>query len=39
MNIHANARTCPKSRSLLVRRIEDEGWTPMEADEAAGLQE
>ena len=26
MRIHANARTCPNSRRLLVRRIEDEGW-------------
>ena len=37
MKIHANARTCPKSRRLLVRRIEDEGWTLMEAAEAAGI--
>lgn len=37
MNIHANARTCPKSRRLLVRRIEDEGWALMEAAEAAGV--
>jgi transposase InsO family protein len=27
MKIHANARTCPNSRRLLVRRIEEEGWS------------
>jgi len=37
MRIHANARTCPKSRRLLVNRIDDEGWTLMEAAEAAGI--
>ncbi len=37
MKIHANARTCPKSRRLLVSRVEDEGWTLMEAAEAAGI--
>ncbi|MDQ3729500.1 MAG: IS481 family transposase [Actinomycetota bacterium] len=39
MRIHANARTCPKSRRLLVRRIEDEAWSLMEAAEAAGISE
>jgi transposase InsO family protein len=39
MNIHANARTCPKSRRLLVRRIEEEAWSLMEAAEAAGISE
>jgi transposase InsO family protein len=37
MKLHANARTCPKSRQLLVERIEREGWSVMEAAEAAGI--
>jgi transposase InsO family protein len=36
MRLHANARTCPKSRQLLVDRIE-RGWSVMEAAEAAGI--
>src|SRR3954454_6465355 len=36
MNLHANARTCPNSRRLLVERIEA-GWSVMEAAEAAGI--
>lgn len=36
MKLHANARTCPKSRQLLVDRIE-EGWSVMKAAEAAGI--
>jgi transposase InsO family protein len=39
MRIHANARTCPNSRRLLVRRIEDEGWALTPAAEAAGVSE
>jgi transposase len=39
MRIHANARTCPNSRRLLVRRIEEEGWSLMVAAEAAGISE
>lgn len=39
MKIHANARTCPNSRRLLVRRIEEEGWSLMVAAEAAGISE
>jgi transposase InsO family protein len=39
MRIHANARTCPNSRRLLVRRIEEEGWSLMAAAEAAGISE
>jgi transposase InsO family protein len=39
MNIHANARTCPKSRRLLVSRIEDEAWSLRSAAEAAGVSE
>jgi len=37
MNIHANAKTCVRSRLLLVQRIEDLGWPLMEAAEAAGI--
>jgi transposase InsO family protein len=36
MNLHANARTCPNSRQLLVDRI-GAGWSVMEAAEAAGI--
>ncbi len=39
MKLHANARTCPKSRMLLVKRIEEEGWSLMAAAEAAGISE
>lgn len=39
MRIHANARTCPNSRKLLVRRIEEEGCSLMPAAEAAGISE
>lgn len=39
MDIHANARTCPNSRRLLVRRIEEENWSLMVAAEAAGISE
>ena len=36
MKLHANARTCPNSRQLLVDRVR-EGWSVMEAAEAAGI--
>ena len=36
MKLHANARTCPKSRRLLVERI-DGGWSVIHAAEAAGI--
>ena len=39
MKIHANARTCPNSRKLLVTRIEEEDWSLMVAAEAAGISE
>jgi transposase InsO family protein len=39
MRLHANARTCPNSRMLLVRRIEEEGWALTPAAEAAGVSE
>jgi transposase InsO family protein len=39
MKIHADARTCPNSRRLLVHRIEEENWSLMVAAEAAGISE
>ena len=39
MKLHANARTCPKSRRLLVSRVRDRGWSVMAAAEAAGISE
>ncbi len=37
MKLHANARTCPHSRALAIRRIEWKGWTLSAAAEAAGV--
>ncbi len=37
MNIHSSARTSPAGRALLVRRIQQEGWTAAESAEAAGV--
>ena len=34
MKLHANARTCPKSRRLIVARVES-GWSLTEAAAAA----
>ncbi len=39
MKLHANARTCPKSRRLLVERILVERWSLTAAAEAAGVSE
>src|SRR4051812_27506838 len=36
MNLHANSRTCPHSRRLLCRRVQEEGWTVEQAARAAG---
>jgi transposase InsO family protein len=36
MRIHGNARTCPHSRLLLCRRVE-QGWSLVRAAEAAGV--
>src|SRR5215210_3884621 len=36
MKLHANARTCPKSRRLMVERV-GAGWSLAEAAEAAGV--
>lgn len=37
MNIHENARTTPSSRDLLVRRVLEHCWSPLEAAKAAGI--
>jgi transposase InsO family protein len=37
MKLHGNARTCPHSRLLIVRRVEQQGWTLRAAAEAAGV--
>jgi len=37
MRLHANARTCPRSRLLLCERVGVEGWTLTAAAEAAGV--
>ncbi len=37
MNLHSGARTCPASRALLVRRVEELGWTVTRSAEAAGI--
>jgi transposase InsO family protein len=39
MTLHRNARTCPRSRRLLVRRVIERGWTIKRAAEAAGVSE
>ena len=37
MKLHGNARTCPHSRLLMVRRVEEEGSTRYAGAEAAGV--
>jgi transposase InsO family protein len=37
--LHRNARTCPRSRRLLVERVVVEGWSLLAAAEAAGVSE
>jgi transposase InsO family protein len=37
MRLHGNARTCPKSRELIARRVLEEGWSLAAAAEAAGV--
>ena len=39
MKLHGNARTCPKSRRLLVERITERSWSMRQAAEAAGVSE
>lgn len=37
MKLHSNAKTCPKSRLLICRRVMEEGWSLTEAARAAGV--
>ncbi len=37
MKLHANARLSVKGRELLVERVEKQGWSLMQAAEAAGV--
>ncbi|MCK5944167.1 MAG: IS481 family transposase [Planctomycetes bacterium] len=37
MKLHANARTTPHSRLVMVRRLEKEGWTAEEVAESFGV--
>ena len=37
MKLHGNARTCPKSRELIARRVVEQGWALAAAAEAAGV--
>ena len=37
MRLHGNARTCPHSRRLIVRRVELDGWTLAQTAEAVGV--
>jgi len=39
MDLHKNARSCPASRALLVKRVLEQGWTVRQAAEAQGLSE
>ena len=39
MTLHRNAKTCPRSRRLLVARVLEQGWSLKDAAEAAGLSE
>lgn len=37
MTLHRNARTCPRSRKLLVDRVISDGWSVTDAAAAAGI--
>ncbi len=37
MDLHKNARSCPKSRALMVQRVLEDGWSVKEVAEAQGL--
>ena len=39
MKVHPNAKTTPKSRAMLVQRVEEDGWTVPETAEAFGVSE
>jgi transposase InsO family protein len=37
MNVHKNARSCPSSRALLIKRVFEHAWSVRAASEAAGM--
>ena len=37
MNAHKNARSCPLSRALLIKRVCEQGWSVRAASEAVGI--
>src|ERR1041385_633125 len=37
MNVHKNARSCPASRALLIKRVFEHAWSVRAASEAAGM--
>jgi transposase InsO family protein len=37
MNVHKNARSCPLSRALLVKRVCEQGWSVRAASEGVGM--
>jgi transposase InsO family protein len=37
MDVHKNARSCPASRALLVKRVSEQGWSVRAASEAVGM--
>ncbi|WP_157492349.1 leucine zipper domain-containing protein, partial [Geothrix fermentans] len=37
MNLHSSAKTCPRSRALLIRRVRCLGMTVQAAAQAAGI--
>lgn len=37
MNVHKNARSCPASREVLVKRVCEQGWSVREASEGVGI--
>jgi transposase InsO family protein len=39
MKIHSNAKTTPRTRAVIVQRVEVEGWTVAETAEAFGVSE
>ena len=39
MDVHKNARSCPASRALLVRRVCEQGWSVREGAAAIGISE
>jgi len=39
MDVHKNARSCPLSRALLVKRVCEQGWSVRAASAAAGMSE